>query len=96
MNASGYVLVFTATAVMAERSRRRNTIVASTLCKEQTMTKQTLQGYINKQVKVVDVLQDVICGTLVDLTDDSLVLQTPRNTIVVSYNYVVQFWVKNI
>lgn len=60
------------------------------------MTKQTLQGYINKQVKVVDVLQDVICGTLVDLTDDSLVLQTPRNTIVVSYNYVVQFWVKNI
>ena len=60
------------------------------------MTKQTLQGYINMQVKVVDVLQDVICGTLVDLTDDSLVLQTPRNTIVVSYNYVVQFWVKNI
>ena len=60
------------------------------------MTKQTLQGYINKQVKVVDVLQDVICGTLVDLTDDSLVLQTPRNTIVVSYNYVVQFLVKNI
>ena len=60
------------------------------------MTKQTLQGYINMQVKVVDVLQDVICGPLVDLTDDSLVLQTPRNTIVVSYNYVVQFWVKNI
>ena len=60
------------------------------------MTKQTLQGYINMQVKVVDVLQDVICGTLVDLTDDSLVLQTPRNTVVVSYNYVVQFLVKNI
>ena len=60
------------------------------------MTKQTLQGYINRQVKVIDVLQNEICGTLVDLTDDSLVLQTPRNTVVVSYNYVVQFWVKNI
>lgn len=60
------------------------------------MTKQTLQGYINKQVKVIDVLQNEICGTLVDLTDDSLVLQTPRNTVVVSYNYVVQFLVKNI
>ena len=60
------------------------------------MTKQTLQGYINRQVKVIDVLQNEICGTLVDLTDDSLVLQTPRNTVVVSYNYVVQFLVKNI
>ena len=60
------------------------------------MTKQTLQGYINMQVKVIDVLQNEICGTLVDLTDDSLVLQTPRNTVVVSYNYVVQFLVKNI
>ncbi len=60
------------------------------------MTKQTLQGYLNQQVKVIDVLQNEIHGTLVDLTEDSLVLQTPRNTVVVSYNYVVQFLVKNI
>ena len=60
------------------------------------MTKQTLQAYLNRQVKVIDVLENTITGTLVDLTEDSLVLQTSRNTVVISYNYVVQFLVKNI
>ncbi len=59
------------------------------------MTKQTLQDYLNKQVKVIDVLQQEITGTLVELTDDSLILQTSRNTVVISYDYVVQFLVKN-
>ena len=60
------------------------------------MTKQTLQAYLNRQVKVIDVLENTITGTLVDLTEDSLVLQTSRNTVVISYDYVVQFLVKNI
>ena len=59
------------------------------------MTRQTLQAYLNRQVKVIDVLENTICGTLVDLTDDSLVLQTSRNTVVISYDYVVQFLVKD-
>lgn len=59
------------------------------------MTKETLQSYLNQQVKVIDVLQQEIVGTLVNLTDDSLVLQTSRNTVVISYDYVVQFLVKN-
>lgn len=59
------------------------------------MTKETLQDYLNKQVKVIDVLQQEINGTLVGLHDDSLVLQTSRNTVVISYDYVVQFLVKN-
>lgn len=59
------------------------------------MTKQILQNYLNKEVKVIDVLQQEICGTLVELCDDSLVLKTARNTVVVSYDYVVQFLVKN-
>lgn len=63
--------------------------------KEHTMKKETLQNYLNKQVKVIDVLQQEITGTLVELHDDSLVLKTSRNTVVVSYDYVVQFLVKN-
>lgn len=59
------------------------------------MTKQTLQAYLNREVKVIDVLENTIRGTLVDLTDDSLVLQTSRNTVVISYDYVVQFLVKD-
>ena len=59
------------------------------------MTKQTLQAYLNRQVKVIDVLENTITGTLVDLTEDSLVLQTSRNTVVISYDYVVQFLVKD-
>lgn len=59
------------------------------------MTKETLQSYLNQQVKVIDVLQQEIVGILVNLTDDSLVLQTSRNTVVISYDYVVQFLVKN-
>ena len=60
------------------------------------MTKQTLQAYLNREVKVIDVLENQIRGTLVELTEDSLVLQTSRNTVVISYDYVVQFLVKNI
>lgn len=63
--------------------------------KEHTMKKETLQNYLNKQVKVIDVLQQEITGTLVELHDDSLVLKTSRNTVVISYDYVVQFLVKN-
>ena len=59
------------------------------------MTKQTLQAYLNREVKVIDVLENTIRGTLVDLTEDSLVLQTSRNTVVISYDYVVQFLVKD-
>ena len=59
------------------------------------MTKQTLQNYLNRDVKVIDLLENEIYGTLVDLTDDSLVLCTSRNTVVISYDYVVQFLVKN-
>ncbi len=59
------------------------------------MTKETLQSYLNKSVKVIDVLQQEIVGTLVNLTEDSLVVQTSRNTVVISYDYVVQFLVKN-
>ena len=59
------------------------------------MTKQTLQAYLNREVKVIDVLENTIRGTLVDLTDDSIVLQTSRNTVVISYDYVVQFLVKD-
>lgn len=59
------------------------------------MTKQTLQNYLNRDVKVIDLLENEIYGTLVDLTDDSLVLRTSRNTVVISYDYVVQFLVKN-
>ena len=59
------------------------------------MKKEILQDYLNKQVKVIDVLQNEVTGTLINLTDDSLVLQTSRNTVVISYDYVVQFLVKN-
>lgn len=59
------------------------------------MTKQTLQNYLNREVKVIDVLENEIHGTLVELTDDSLVLRTHRNTVVISYDYVVQFLVKH-
>lgn len=59
------------------------------------MKKETLQEYLNKQVKVIDVLQNEVAGTLINLTDDSLVLQTSRNNVVISYDYVVQFLVKN-
>lgn len=59
------------------------------------MKKETLQEYLNKQVKVIDVLQNEVTGTLINLTDDSLVLQTSRNNVVISYDYVVQFLVKN-
>lgn len=59
------------------------------------MKKETLQDYLNKQVKVIDVLQNEVTGTLINLTDDSLVLQTSRNNVVISYDYVVQFLVKN-
>lgn len=59
------------------------------------MKKETLQEYLNKQVKVIDVLQNEVTGTLINLTDDSLVLQTSRNNVVISYDYIVQFLVKN-
>lgn len=59
------------------------------------MKKETLQEYLNEQVKVIDVLQNEVTGTLINLTDDSLVLQTSRNNVVISYDYVVQFLVKN-
>lgn len=59
------------------------------------MKKETLQEYLNKQVKVIDVLQNEVVGTLINLTDDSLMLQTSRNNVVISYDYVVQFLVKN-
>ncbi len=59
------------------------------------MTKETLQNYLNRDVKVIDVLENEIHGTLVELTDDSLVLRTSRNTVVISYDYVVQFLVKH-
>lgn len=63
--------------------------------KEHIMKKETLQEYLNKQVKVIDVLQNEVVGTLINLTDDSLMLQTSRNNVVISYDYVVQFLVKN-
>ena len=59
------------------------------------MTKQTLQAYLNRDVKVIDILENEIFGTLVDLTDDSLVLSTSRNTVVISYDYIVQLLVKH-
>ena len=59
------------------------------------MTKQTLLNYLNRDVKVIDVLENEIHGTLVDLTDDSVVLSTSRNTVVISYDYIVQFLVKH-
>ena len=60
------------------------------------MSKETLQNYINKDVKVIDILENEIHGTLVELTEDSIVLKTSRNTVVISYDYVVQFLVKHI
>ena len=59
------------------------------------MTKQTLQAYLNREVKVIDVLENQIRGTLVELTEDSIVLSTPRNTVVISYDYIVQLLVKH-
>ena len=97
MSASGYVPVYVSTAVIASRRRRRITknAVFSHQAKEHTMTKQTLQNYLNRDVKVIDVLENEIYGTLVDLTDDSVVLSTSRNTVVISYDYIVQFLVKH-
>lgn len=99
MSAS-YVPVYVATAaVLASRRRRRHNIVKNIVVnnqpKEHIMTKETLQNYLNRDVKVIDVLENEIHGTLVELTDDSLVLRTSRNTVVISYDYVVQFLVKH-
>ena len=97
MSAS-YVPVYLSTvAIVASRNRRRRNIVTNVVnnqIKEQTMTKQTLQNYLNRDVKVIDVLENEIYGTLVDLTDDCVVLSTSRNTVVISYDYIVQFLVK--
>lgn len=95
-----YVPVYVSTAaIVAARRRRKHQRIVKNIThnqsKEQTMTKQTLQAYLNREVKVIDVLENTIRGTLVDLTDDSLVLQTSRNTVVISYDYVVQFLVKD-
>ena len=99
MSATSYVPVYVATtAIAASRRKHRNIIKNLAVCdktKEHTMTKQTLQNYLNRDVKVIDMLENEIYGTLVDLTDDSLVLRTSRNTVVISYDYVVQFLVKN-
>ncbi|MBQ3041688.1 MAG: hypothetical protein IJD47_00670 [Clostridia bacterium] len=98
MSAS-YVPVYLSTAaIVASRNRRRRNIVTNVVnnqIKEQTMTKQTLQNYLNRDVKVIDVLENEIYGTLVDLTDDCVVLSTSRNTVVISYDYIVQFLVKH-
>ncbi len=59
------------------------------------MTKETLQEYLNKDVKVIDVLSNEIYGTLVNVTEDSIVLRTKRNTVIISFDYVAQFLVKH-
>ncbi len=59
------------------------------------MTKQTLQEYINKNVKVIDILANEIHGVLTNVTEDSIVLRTSRNTVVISLDYIAQFLVKN-
>lgn len=96
MSAPGYVPVYVSTAAIVASRRKqvvKNAILSQS--KEQTMTKQTLLNYLNRDVKVIDVLQNEIHGTLVDLTDDSVVLSTSRNTVVISYGYIVQFLVKH-
>jgi hypothetical protein len=96
MSAPGYVPVYVSTAAIVASRRKqvvKNAILSQS--KEYTMTKQTLQAYLNRDVKVIDVLENEIHGTLVDLTDDSVVLSTSRNTVVISYGYIVQFLVKH-
>ena len=97
MSASGYVPVYVSTAAIVASRRKHVTknAILSHQSKEYTKTKQTLQEYLNRDVKVIDVLENEIHGTLVDLTDDSVVLSTPRNTVVISYDYIVQFLVKH-
>lgn len=100
MNNYSYVPVYTSAVVLLNMQNRRRMInrtnnLVHRKNKEHVMTKETLQSYLNQQVKVIDVLQQEIVGILVNLTDDSLVLQTSRNTVVISYDYVVQFLVKN-
>lgn len=97
-NYSSYIPIYMASVTLLTMQRRWHVNKTNRIhhkTKEHTMKKETLQNYLNKQVKVIDVLQQEITGTLVNLTDDSLVLQTSRNTIVISYDYVVQFLVKN-
>ncbi len=97
MSAPGYVPVYVSTAaiVAARRKHVTKNAILYHQSKEQTMTKQTLLNYLNRDVKVIDVLENEIHGTLVDLTDDSVVLSTSRNTVVISYGYIVQFLVKH-
>lgn len=97
-NNSSYIPIYMASVTLLAMQRRwhvnkNNRIHHKT--KEHIMKKETLQEYLNKQVKVIDVLQNEVAGTLINLTDDSLVLQTSRNNVVISYDYVVQFLVKN-
>ncbi len=59
------------------------------------MTKEVLQDYLNKDVKVIDILENEIYGTLEKITEDSIVLRTSRNAVIISFNNIVQFLVKN-
>ncbi len=59
------------------------------------MTKEVLQDYLNKDVKVIDILENEIYGTLEKVTEDSIVLRTSRNAVIISFNNIVQFLVKN-